>query len=665
MVEGDDFELFARIRNIGNVAADAGFFANQEAVFFFDGVQQGEGDDYDNLAPGASIVVSSGSLTAPTGGDYAIRVVADGNNEVLENNEANNEATGTLSVISKLSWRQSELPAAAIVEAEAAGAIVYAHIYDPASPGASVEVEIWEDDTPGTSQSADDRVATLSVALDSQGFGVASWMAAWQGLDAAAPLNRYYLYYDDFRSAPLAISVAATLDSHVHTTPMVYDWGTSPPGEGVIDVTLERRGGLPIDALAPHTWLVIHGRNDSGAAFEPLADTVRAASYDQQVLTLNWSEGASSVFAGDFSGESWIAPVATWVVATLIDYGFVPEGLNVIGHSWGGVLTGELAARFPGGVHRVVALDPAEDAPPPFGTSYSTEGVHFGLGHSQYSWAFYSRDGATLGITAGSEETPTTAHEAYVVTDSGHSEVVDLFMAMIASPVEVASRFFSLDRLIAGVPGPWLSDQYDDEGVLSGEGLYEGVIGSTSGGTQATDILFVGNGTPVTAPGDYDANDQVDGRDFLRWQREVGQTGAGLAADGNFDQVVGRADLRIFQAHFGTASGTQAAGTASLLQAEQQPDLVALAMALDQRSMVQRRPPRSDDGALDLALSTYMRPEEELATLLAEAAEPSAASLSPRDHHGKVLERSEHLISLEGATQPASMTSRLARGALR
>ena len=98
VVSGQSFQIFATVRNAGNSTADAGLFANQEALFFLNGQQMGEGDDYDNLAAGVSITVQSPSITGPSSGQHSIRVTADGNSEVAESNESNNSRTESITV---------------------------------------------------------------------------------------------------------------------------------------------------------------------------------------------------------------------------------------------------------------------------------------------------------------------------------------------------------------------------------------------------------------------------------------------------------------------------------------------------------------------------------------------------------------------------------------
>jgi hypothetical protein len=66
-------------------------------------------------------------------------------------------------------------------------------------------------------------------------------------------------------------------------------------------------------------------------------------------------------------------------------------------------------------------------------------------------------------------------------------------------------------------------------------------------------------------PGDYDVDDDVDGADFLAWQRGFGSTAtpAGSGADGNANGVIDAFDMGVWQANFGRTAPPQAASAAS------------------------------------------------------------------------------------------------------
>jgi len=594
VVSGGEFTIFARVKNQGDSNANAGLFANQEATFFLNGTMHGEGDDYDNLGPGETLVVRSPSIAAPSPGVHQIRAFADGNDEVSESDETNNDRTEDITVGTPLSWRSGPEAGAEVISSRHAGEDVWARV--EGTPGEQYEIEIWEDDSPGQGMSGDDHITSFDITIGPDGFGTVSWSAVWQGDDTVAPENQFYLYYDapgslpNLSSEPLEVSVRAIPGVNAFRNPLAYDWGNSGPNENVITASLQRLtadfnddnridgadflnwqrrfsttpgitselvrwkddfGGESRIDSTKQTWVVVHGRN---GALDPdldprmwrLANAVDSATSDDQVLTLDWREGASSQNAVDFSAEAWIVSVANWAQQALAGYGFASTNVNLVGHSFGAVIAGELAAAYAGGVNTILAIDPAED--PPFllsGSSYSTDNVIFGGDNSSYAWAFYSTDGIpVLGGIAGNEETPTTADEAFVVEDSEHSAVVDLVSAMIETPNGPVSQFFPLDRLLAMTDGPWLPNQFKANGQPQSGGGYEAVITSTAEGTEPLGIDFISASPVIADTGNYDQDGDADSIDFLPWHRSCGASGVRRYADGRSTGPVNRGDLR-------------------------------------------------------------------------------------------------------------------------
>lgn len=304
-------------------------------------------------------------------------------------------------------------------------------------------------------------------------------------------------------------------------------------------------GGAPVPTATQETWVIFHGRGGmSWTAGDMIYELIQAVEKPtRQVLVVDWtglsaadSDGDGAEFL-DFGGEEWITSMADWTAATLTSWGFTglnSQNLNFIGHSWGGVLSAETAGRIGSGINGLIALDPAQDAPPPFGTSYNTELVNF-ANVSQRAWAFYSRDD---GI-AGSEITPPTADESIVVRGSDHSEVVALFANMLKSPGRALSRWFGLDRLRDHGPGPWRSDQYNRD--AGSPGPYEAVLAAKSGGLEPSQLSYIrgSDGTEVMVDasnilGDANGDGKIRIGDFLRIDRGFARGSTGFS-NGDFD----------------------------------------------------------------------------------------------------------------------------------
>ncbi|HEV8605566.1 MAG TPA: DVUA0089 family protein [Tepidisphaeraceae bacterium] len=245
------------------------------------------------------------------------------------------------------------------------------------------------------------------------------------------------------------------------------------------------------------TWIIIHGRSSSRYSsptpnIPRLAAAILVQRPNDQVLTLDWSGPATAQSGLFFREEDWIQPVAAWAASALLAYGFNAQNINLIGHSWGGNMTDELAERL-GSVNTIVAIDPAKDG----GGNYNPN-ANFGTpaaqinfaAHSGFSWAFYSRDGGVLGITAGNEQTPTSADEAIVVTNSEHSKLVNLISFMLENPTVGVARFFKLARLLNHQTGPWVPDRYDYHAAAAAGG-YEAVISAAAGGESPSSLAYI------------------------------------------------------------------------------------------------------------------------------------------------------------------------------
>ncbi|MCU0544407.1 MAG: alpha/beta fold hydrolase [Oscillatoriaceae cyanobacterium Prado104] len=282
------------------------------------------------------------------------------------------------------------------------------------------------------------------------------------------------------------LNVAADLNWGTITGPNVFGETISNP-IGIERVDNNGRGSSQPIESGRETWLVIHGwkGNPSEGEFPGLAKAIDGS--EDQVLTLDWSGAASStgLFGADVAkAASWITTVADWAAQKLIELGFTNnEGrstnnlrLNLVGHSLGTYVAAEIAKRIPGGVDRIVALDPAKE----FQGGYDTSTIDFSA-NSQFSWGFY-------GSAAGSVERAVTADESWSMGFGGvplwsasdnHGRVINFFSSMVEQakndPNHPISKYFDLSQMSQEVSKPWRNNTLNDfGGNLTGVLLFEG-----------------------------------------------------------------------------------------------------------------------------------------------------------------------------------------------
>ncbi len=110
---------------------------------------------------------------------------------------------------------------------------------------------------------------------------------------------------------------------------------------------------------------------------------------------------------------------------------------------------------------------------------------------------------------------------------------------------------------------------YDFDGDVDGDDflVWQNTLGSTTeaeadgngnGIVDAADLAIWQAGMSSFSDGDYDFDSDVDGDDFLVWQKTFGST-INLGADGNNNGIVDAADLAIWEAEFGTTPAIAAA----------------------------------------------------------------------------------------------------------
>ncbi len=268
-------------------------------------------------------------------------------------------------------------------------------------------------------------------------------------------------------------------------------------GDRSIPVSLSVYGGARFN---PHArkWLLIHGRNDSQAGMIEIAQAIAAARPGDQVLLLNWEQGARDNTVSPLAGANWIGHVGAWAARALTAVGIRPENLQIVGHSWGayvGAATAEQMAAASGGrakVAALVALDPAQDFDlfiqefltplsglPDLLNRFDPRTIDFSR-YAQNSWALHTS-------ICGSGPLAQTARDSFEVVIPGvdslwdklingktaHSLVKDLFVDLVRHDAPLESGLygrFNLDRLVLGSSVPWQRD------AGSGLGKYEAQI---------------------------------------------------------------------------------------------------------------------------------------------------------------------------------------------
>jgi hypothetical protein len=154
--------------------------------------------------------------------------------------------------------------------------------------------------------------------------------------------------------------------------------------------------------------------------------------------------------------------------------------------------------------------------------------------------------------------------------DEDHTQIDQVIGGREASGVEIPSNgpnFIGLNGEIAylGVKvhlngadnmNPtygWIGIRIDNEADATGA-----VVGYAYESTPNTAIA-AGDAGPVVANADYDDDGDVDGHDFLIWQRANGSTVApNTSADGTGDGLVNAADLALWRTNYGTATAASA-----------------------------------------------------------------------------------------------------------
>jgi pimeloyl-ACP methyl ester carboxylesterase len=176
------------------------------------------------------------------------------------------------------------------------------------------------------------------------------------------------------------------------------------------------------------TWVIIHGWNGKAGDLKDLGQAIEG--YDgyqigDQVLTLDWDAARTGATSLNAAG-SWITTVGEKAAETLNGWGINSSNINLVGHSLGTYVAAEIAKKIPGGVNKLIALDPAATT---LG-GYQEGQVNFS-DNSKWSWAFY-------GSAAGNFDRAYTAKESFEFyflsgadDNQKHGDVVKTFAKML------------------------------------------------------------------------------------------------------------------------------------------------------------------------------------------------------------------------------------------
>lgn len=222
-----------------------------------------------------------------------------------------------------------------------------------------------------------------------------------------------------------------------------------------------------------NTWVVIHGYKGQPwtGEFPALAKALDAA--DDQVLTLDWSSIAHDKYGGTFSipGDSakWIPTVADWASQKLkdlgFDYGISQNKLNLVGFSLGAYVAAEIASRMPGGVNKIVALDPASKGGIGEYGKNNAPSIRFS-NNSQFSWGFYGSAAGDPGIASTADESWSVGFGSNNIR-ANHGHVVNLFASMVdraRTNSDRVSTYFGINKMGPNIHTPLQLDQYDETG---------------------------------------------------------------------------------------------------------------------------------------------------------------------------------------------------------
>lgn len=132
--------------------------------------------------------------------------------------------------------------------------------------------------------------------------------------------------------------------------------------------------------------LVFHGRGSGEKKSRGINNAMRLAGSTQQVMSVDWSSGADSSGL-ELTGGRYLTNLGGALRERLAAEGFRRKQITTVGHSWGALLSHEVAIAWNEGVSRMYVLDPAPKA-----DGYNEKRVNFSV---------RKKCGQTFGVKGG------------------------------------------------------------------------------------------------------------------------------------------------------------------------------------------------------------------------------------------------------------------------
>ncbi len=248
--------------------------------------------------------------------------------------------------------------------------------------------------------------------------------------------------------------------------------------------------GKPIAQLDPqkNIVLVFHGRGSGEKNSREINAAMRLAGDTEQVISVDWSSGAASSGL-ELTGGRYLKNLGGALRERLAAEDFERRQITTIGHSWGALLSHEVATAWSDGVSRMYVIDPA-----PAADGYNEKRVNFGLS---------GKCGHTYGIKGGNRNdgvfgspnmTRTCQYAVNVLSNNPPSNLLERWSFYHDLPVAWFIRAVSGGQ--SGIYSPDKAEPYWDylrSGILSAQYVIPPEIGRPISAANEFNLVCNGN----------------------------------------------------------------------------------------------------------------------------------------------------------------------------